>query len=879
MLGCNTLGATAGRGMDETSRSTFIAELALRQHWIVSCEGGVSHSPPDLIVGPNWRLFCHILRAMMHSVHSSDGLDRQPARGGWATTHLRRAALAVITLTFAACGGSGTDGGLTGTTGRDVTPPSVTSVSPANSATGVAITTSVVATFSEPLTAATLTGASFALAAASGAAVAGTVTLSGNTATFAPSATLAAGTLYTATISPAVKDAAGNALAATYVWTFTTAAAVPAPDTTAPTVTSTSPTAGATAVALNAAVSATFSEPMTNGTLTTSSVTLVGTGGAAVSGVVLVTGNTVTFTPTASLAANTLYTATVTTAAKDAAGNALASNYTWMFATGAAADVTPPTIIGNTPANSATNVAIAVTPTVTFSEPMQNATLTTASVTLVATGSGTPVSGSVSVSGNTATFAPTAALANSTQYTVTVTTAAKDIAGNALAANASWSFTTVAVADVTPPTITASTPANGATNVAIAVTPTVTFSEPMQNASLTTTSVTLVATGSGTPVSGSVGVTGNTATFTPGTALANGTQYTATVTTAAKDLAGNALTANTSWSFTTVAAADVTPPTIIGNTPANGATNVAIAVTPTVTFSEPMQNATLTTASVTLKTTAGSVAVSGSVSVSGNTATFTPGTALANGTQYTATVTTAAKDVAGNALAANASWSFTTAAAVSGGSPSLGAQAVAFKFDGSSSAAVSIAPITTRASGSTIIACVGRGVLVAHAAVTDNKGNTYTQLGTSHAYTRWGASGTACYAATNAIGGAGHVVTAPSSSSWPTDETTLSVVEIINATRVQDFQWNEDLSSPLTSQSVTTTGPATLIALWWGDGNSATMHTATPDNGFSVIHSVLSTGNLVQTAAATKNVSAAGSYNVNWTSGEGAQLWIFAVQP
>jgi hypothetical protein len=48
----------------------------------------------------------------------------------------------------------------------------------------------------------------------------------------------------------------------------------------------------------------------------------------------------------------------------------------------------------------------------------------------------------VNVSGNTATFTPTAGLAGSTQYTATITTAAKDAAGIALAANYSWTFTT-----------------------------------------------------------------------------------------------------------------------------------------------------------------------------------------------------------------------------------------------------------------------------------------------------------------------------------------------------------------------------------------------------------------------------------------------------
>jgi hypothetical protein len=372
-------------------------------------------------------------------------------------------------------------------------------------------------------------------------------------------------------------------------------------------------------------------------------------------------------------------------------------------------------------------------------------------------------------------------------------------------------------------------------------------------------------------------VSGNTATFTPSATLAGSTQFTATITTAARDAAGNPLASNFIWTFTTAAAPDVTPPTVTARVPAIGATGVSVGTTVSATFSEAMQNATLTTSSFTLATTSGGVAVSGSVSVSSNTATFTPGAALAAGTQYTATVTTAAKDLAGNSLAANVTWNFTTASSGGGGSPSLGAHAVAFKFDGATTVPVSTPSLTTQASGSTIVACVGREQVSAHSPPTDNKGNTYVQIGTSHTYTNFPSSGTACYVATNAVGGANHIVTALNNPGRPNEETTLSVVEVINGSRVQDQQWNNDLTSPYTTSNVTTTGPATIIAVWWGEGLSG--HIATPNNSFTVIHSVLQDGNLVQVATAVRTVTAAGTYNVTWTSNEGAQLWIIAIQP
>ena len=104
-----------------------------------------------------------------------------------------------------------------------------------------------------------------------------------------------------------------------------------APDTTPPTVSSVSPANSATGVAVNAAITATFSETMTTSPNSTATFTL----NNGVTGVVTNSGTTATFTPTpaSSLAYAKAYIATITTGAKDAAGNALASDYTWTFTT------------------------------------------------------------------------------------------------------------------------------------------------------------------------------------------------------------------------------------------------------------------------------------------------------------------------------------------------------------------------------------------------------------------------------------------------------------------------------------------------------------------------------------------------------------------
>jgi hypothetical protein len=216
------------------------------------------------------------------------------------------------------------------------------------------------------------------------------------------------------------------------------------------------------------------------------------------------------------------------------------------------------------------------------------------------------------------------------------------------------------------------------------------------------------------------------------------------------------------------------------------------------------------------------------------------------------------------------------------GSPGLGAHSLSYhRYRISTNPpSISTAPMSTVPAGSTIIVGVGRGDFGAHALPTDNKGNApYRQLGEAHTYANWPKSGTALYAFPSAGGGDGHAVTV---ATPPEDEVTIAAVEVREGSRVQAFEWNEVLAGrPIRSRSVTTTGPATLVAFWWGDGGFIRHDkTAVPNNGFAVVDSVLSAGELVQCAVAVKNVSAAGTYDVTWTATprQGAQLWLVAVQ-
>jgi len=96
-------------------------------------------------------------------------------------------------------------------------------------------------------------------------------------------------------------------------------------------------------VCINKTVNATFSKAMDPLTINTATFTLAGPASAAVTGTVSynATSNVATFTPASNLAPNTPFTATITTGVTDLAGNALESDFVWMFTTGATACQAP----------------------------------------------------------------------------------------------------------------------------------------------------------------------------------------------------------------------------------------------------------------------------------------------------------------------------------------------------------------------------------------------------------------------------------------------------------------------------------------------------------------------------------------------------------
>lgn len=316
---------------------------------------------------------------------------------------------------------------------------------------------------------------------------------------------------------------------------------------------------------------------------------------------------------------------------------------------GVPAEAGVPVVTARAPASVATGVDTAGAIVATFDEAMDPATIDAASFVLMR--DGVLVASTVRYAGNQATLQPTAPLADSSLYTAVVTTAARDASGVPLAARHAWSFTTGSSAPV--PTVNYTFPADDATGVFPWNAIDVVFNDAMDPATIN--SLTLTVSTGGAPVPGTVVYTPGTLTarFTPDVGWGNGLDYGVSLAGAMSE-AGGALPLF-EFSFTSRA---ITQPTVIAESPAADATNVAVNTAIEATFSEVLNDTTID--ETTFLVSAGGVPVAGVVTYANPVATFTPAADLAAGTTYTVRLTNDIWSGAGQQMAAEHTWGFTT---------------------------------------------------------------------------------------------------------------------------------------------------------------------------------------------------------------------------
>jgi Ice-binding-like/Bacterial Ig-like domain len=349
-------------------------------------------------------------------------------------------------------------------------------------------------------------------------------------------------------------------------WAIVSSSQIEAPSSSVPMVTATSPTDGATAVTLNQPISVTLSQAMSAPSMA-ACLLLQQPDGTPINGTVSTFGRTSIFRPLANLAPNITYTGRVRREASDLAGVTLGHSYVWTFTTGSTSDSTAPTVTFTSPANLDVNVPTNQKIVAMFSKEMSAGTLNTATFTVTKPG-GIAVTGAVNYASGSVTFRPIFGLRSNTHYIATITTGARDLARNPLAANYVWSFDTGLDPSSIRPTVTSTNPANNASLVPLDQQVSATFSKAMNYASITTGDFLL--TWSGGQTVGTVTYAYDsinkvtTATFVPKANLLSNTLYTATITSEAEDLLGNAIVGNRPstnyvWQFTTGASLSPVP--------------------------------------------------------------------------------------------------------------------------------------------------------------------------------------------------------------------------------------------------------------------------------------------------------------------------------
>jgi hypothetical protein len=411
--------------------------------------------------------------------------------------------------------------------------PKVLSTIPSNGSTSVPLNQVISILFNEEMDPATMNTNTITITGLT--EIAGTVSFSGETATFIPNSPLMDNTTYTGVVKTSAKDNMGNALQENYIWTFSTGTVI------VPMVASTDPANNEIEVQLDKTITATFNMPMDSSTLNNSTFT-INNGTSNISGSFSYSNNTLSFNPTIDLTPKTVYTGTITTGAKNLAGVSIAGNYVWKFTTDS---IRPPTVILTSPLNLETNVLLDKTITANFSTGMLSSTINDLSF-LVTDSLLNPIAGNVSYSGTTASFNPNVNLLSNKKYIVTIKNTVKNLAGVNMVNDYVWSFKTPASI---PPVVTSTDPINAAINVKVNKTITATFSQTMNGTTIN--DLTFLLEEGTNQITGAVSYSGFVGTFNPTSDLKPNTEYKATIKTGAQNLAGLGLATDYVWRFTT----------------------------------------------------------------------------------------------------------------------------------------------------------------------------------------------------------------------------------------------------------------------------------------------------------------------------------------
>jgi hypothetical protein len=474
----------------------------------------------------------------------------------------------------------------------DVSRPSIVTQRPTGS--GATPGTSITLFADSALDSSTVAAATFV--SQNGFLVPGTVTVSGSgrTIVFTPSAPFAPGTTVEIAVTANATDPSRNPLYP-YYGAFTVATD---PATSAPVLLQTSPLQTSVNNPLNSQIDLEFSEPLNPATITptTFAVYLFNANPPVTGTVSLINGNrTIHFVPDNPLQAGAYYYVYATTGIQDVQGTAFGGT-SYYFYLGDASDSTNPAVTSLTPSNGSTGIGINAVAVIRFSEPVNPVTVNTTTIALTA---GSAIPFVLSRTADLRTYYVTSQLPLPASTTITFSVnGVKDIAGN-VAPAATASFTTGTAPDTVHPSVAAFSLAYNDTNVPVNVVPQMLFDEPVDPGSISTdVNSYLYDTTIGYIAGGTVSLSpdGRVLTFVPPANLAPGRQYVFAGPSTVLDLAGNPLNYNYVY-FTTSSSTDTTAPSVVAVSPPalSGVPRNALIE---VVFDEPVRQTALTQVNV-----------------------------------------------------------------------------------------------------------------------------------------------------------------------------------------------------------------------------------------------------------------------------------------
>jgi methionine-rich copper-binding protein CopC len=351
----------------------------------------------------------------------------------------------------------------------------------------------------------------------------GAVVVNGDTLTFTPASPYTRGAVYAVDFG-GVRDLYSRAPAGSTTFSFTAVPPIPL------TLTNCSPAKGQSGVSPNQPVVLTFSNDLSQASAITVSANSV-----PFDGTVSISGNKLTFTPSAAYARDETYTVDFSTV-RDIYGQMASGTTSVSFITA----LPPPfALTGSTPTSGQTEVGMAEPIVLDFSNGLASNSMITVA------GGGVPVAGTTIVDGQTATFVPSVPYSLGRTYTVQFS-GVRDIYGQSPSGQTAFTFTVVPPA---PLALVSAIPANGQPGVLPNSQIVLTFNNP-----LASTGSAITVRGGGLNIAGALAISGATATFIPTSGYVPGVLYTVQFASI-KDIYGQSPSGLTQTTFS--AAGDV----------------------------------------------------------------------------------------------------------------------------------------------------------------------------------------------------------------------------------------------------------------------------------------------------------------------------------